>query len=91
MPAEAERLFVGRKDELAEWLRVLATPRGQAVVVVGQPGMGKTLLVNEMARLAREHLGADGAGDGACVRCRIHGAACRADSAEAIRDGEFAG
>lgn len=55
MAAERQRLFVGRKDELAQWLRILADPRGQAVLVVGQRGMGKTLLVDEMARLAREH------------------------------------
>ena len=55
MPDDNRPLFVGREKEIAQWQRVLADPRGQAVLVVGQPGMGKTLLVNEMARLAREH------------------------------------
>ena len=50
-----EPLFVGRKPELDRWKQVLADPRGQAVLVVGHPGMGKTLLTNAMARLARAH------------------------------------
>ncbi|MBN2562141.1 MAG: tetratricopeptide repeat protein [Phycisphaerae bacterium] len=49
-----KRLFVGRKTELAQWAKVLALPEGQAVVVVGQQGMGKTMLVNKMAQAARE-------------------------------------
>jgi KaiC/GvpD/RAD55 family RecA-like ATPase len=38
-----------RFDEL------LRSESGQAIVVVGPPGMGKTLLVNRMARCARDH------------------------------------
>ncbi len=49
------RSFFGRKPELDQWHEVLADERGQAVLVVGQAGMGKTLLVNEMARLACEN------------------------------------
>jgi len=45
-------LFVGRKPELARFKEVLAEPAGQAVVVVGQAGMGKTWLINKMAQMA---------------------------------------
>ncbi len=47
--------FVGRKDELARFGEVLADVRGQAVLVVGQSGMGKTWLINRMSSIAREH------------------------------------
>ena len=50
-----DRPFVGRKDELRGFGEILAAPEGQAVVVVGQAGMGKTMLVNRMARLALDH------------------------------------
>jgi tetratricopeptide (TPR) repeat protein len=49
------RLFVGRKAELDRWGEVLAEPRGQAVIVVGHPGMGKTMLTERMASYAQEH------------------------------------
>jgi len=48
----AKQIFVGRDDELKRFREVLAEPKGQAVVVVGQAGMGKTWLVNEMAETA---------------------------------------
>ncbi len=51
----AERVFVGRQAELDRWEAVLASPGGQAVVVVGQAGMGKTMLVNRMAESATNH------------------------------------
>lgn len=44
-----EKIFVGRKAELEEFKKVLAEPGGQAVLVVGQAGMGKTWLINKMA------------------------------------------
>ena len=47
--------FVGREKELAAWERVLRDPEGQAVLVVGPQGMGKTSLVNKMAEVARQH------------------------------------
>ena len=34
------RIFVGRKAELQDWDKVLRSPQGQAVVVVGPQGMG---------------------------------------------------
>ena len=45
----SERIFVGRQGELERFGEVLAELRGQAVVVVGNRGMGKTWLVDEMA------------------------------------------
>ena len=36
------KIFVGRKDELEQFKKVLKNPKGQAVVVVGQAGMRKT-------------------------------------------------
>jgi tetratricopeptide (TPR) repeat protein len=48
-------IFVGRKEELEEFTKVLEDKRGQAVIVVGNRGMGKTWLVNQMAKLASEH------------------------------------
>ncbi|MHC4693097.1 MAG: AAA family ATPase [Planctomycetota bacterium] len=46
-----ERIFVGRKKELEQFAKVLEDPKGQAVLVVGQAGMGKTWLVNKMAEV----------------------------------------
>jgi tetratricopeptide (TPR) repeat protein/energy-coupling factor transporter ATP-binding protein EcfA2 len=50
-----ERIFVGRQKELEQFKKVLEDPKGQAVLVVGQAGMGKTWLVNKMAELAENH------------------------------------
>lgn len=52
----AERIFVGRKAELEQFKKILEEPQGQAVLVVGQAGMGKTWLINKMAELAENHL-----------------------------------
>ncbi|MHC4540155.1 MAG: tetratricopeptide repeat protein [Planctomycetota bacterium] len=51
----AERIFVGRRPELDQFTKVLEDPQGQAVLVVGQAGMGKTWLVDKMAEIARNH------------------------------------
>lgn len=51
----ADKIFVGRKDELEQFRKVLEDPQGQAVLVVGQAGMGKTWLVNKMAEVAENH------------------------------------
>jgi energy-coupling factor transporter ATP-binding protein EcfA2 len=48
-------IFVGRKEELNEFTKALEGSRGQAIIVVGNRGMGKTWLVNRMAKLASEH------------------------------------
>ena len=49
--------FVGRKQELERWSKLLADPvaEGQAVVVVGKYGMGKTWLLDQMIQKAQEH------------------------------------
>ena len=52
---KTEPIFVGRRDELKHFDEILASPKGQAVLVVGPQGMGKTLLVNRMARIAQAH------------------------------------
>ena len=49
------KIFVGRKAELDQFKEVLKNPKGQAVLVVGQVGMGKTWLVNKMAEIAENH------------------------------------
>lgn len=49
------QLFVGRQPELECFRSILQDPAGQVVLVTGQAGMGKTLLVNMMADLARGH------------------------------------
>ncbi len=50
-----EKIFVGRKAELEQFKEVIENPKGQAVLVVGQAGMGKTWLVNKMAEIAENH------------------------------------
>ncbi|MDR3183160.1 MAG: tetratricopeptide repeat protein [Planctomycetaceae bacterium] len=49
--------FVGRKAELKRWAALLDTQHstGQAVVVVGKYGMGKTQLLDQMLLQAAEH------------------------------------
>ena len=39
---DARKTFVGRKAELKQFKEVLENPKGQAVLVVGQAGMGKS-------------------------------------------------
>jgi len=50
-----DRIFVGRKKEIEQFKKVLADQQGQAVLVVGQAGMGKTLLLNKMTEIAGSH------------------------------------
>ena len=47
------KIFVGRKAELEQFKKVLEDPQGQAVLVVGNRGMGKTWLINKMAEFAQ--------------------------------------
>lgn len=52
----ADSLFVGRADELARVDRAFeqaASGRGRAVLVAGEPGIGKTSLIREATRRAR--------------------------------------
>ena len=50
------RTFIGRKQELEQWQSLLSQPaaEGQAVVVVGKYGMGKTWFLDQMIRQAQE-------------------------------------
>lgn len=50
-----QRTFVGRQAELNRFREILEDPAGQAIVVVGQAGMGKTWLLDRMAYLATQH------------------------------------
>ena len=49
--------FVGRKNELDQWASLLTAPvtTGQAIVVVGKYGMGKTWLLDQMLQKASEN------------------------------------
>lgn len=48
----AKRIFVGRQQELKEFEEALRKPEGQAILVVGQAGMGKSWLIEEMVARA---------------------------------------
>ncbi len=50
-----KKIFVGRKAELEQFIKALEYPQGQAILVVGQTGMGKTWLINKMAEIAEKH------------------------------------
>ncbi|OHB53555.1 MAG: hypothetical protein A2Y10_12515 [Planctomycetes bacterium GWF2_41_51] len=50
-----KQIFVGRTEELNQFKKALEDKRGQAILVVGQSGMGKTLLVNKMTEIATIH------------------------------------
>ena len=54
---QAARTFVGRKQELDQWSKLLtgAADAGQAVVVVGKYGMGKTWLLDQMVQEAQKN------------------------------------
>jgi len=47
--------FVGRQAELGQFDRFLRDPAGQAALIVGQVGMGKTTLARRMAQVAENH------------------------------------
>ena len=52
-----KNIFAGRKQELDQWSKLLVDSAtvGQAVVVVGKYGMGKTWLLDQMIRKALEN------------------------------------
>lgn len=52
---DEQRIFVGRNAELDRFKQILQDPRGQAVLVVGQAGMGKSWLLGRIAQLAEKH------------------------------------
>ena len=47
--------FIGREDEIQEFKKVLKDPAGRVILVTGQALMGKTFLLNRMARVAEAH------------------------------------
>jgi len=46
-----KRIFVGREDELKQFEEVLRNQRGEAVLAIGQAGMGKTWLLGEFEKI----------------------------------------
>ncbi len=50
-----KQVFVGREEELKQFKQILENLQGQAILVIGQSGMGKTFLVNKMAEIAQNH------------------------------------
>jgi len=57
MPQNAKSPFVGRLEELNQFEEVLKDPQGQAVIVVGSEGIGKSALLHKMAQCAATHSG----------------------------------
>ncbi|HUJ56970.1 MAG TPA: AAA family ATPase [Kofleriaceae bacterium] len=53
-PAQPARPLVGRTAETAALADALAGPPGCVTVVLGEPGIGKTRLLDELAAIARE-------------------------------------
>ncbi|MBN1902179.1 tetratricopeptide repeat protein [Candidatus Sumerlaeota bacterium] len=51
----SESLFVGRLPELRQFEEVLRDPKGQAVLVIGSEGIGKSALLSKMAECAFTH------------------------------------
>ena len=51
------KIFVGRKAELEQFKEVLKNSKGQAVLVVGQAGMGKKSIINKSAKFVENHHG----------------------------------
>ncbi|MBI4952942.1 MAG: AAA family ATPase, partial [Myxococcales bacterium] len=53
-PTAARTAFVGRSAELARLTTLLRSPQGVIAVLRGEPGIGKTRLLEEAARVAAE-------------------------------------
>lgn len=52
--------FVGRKTELKQFESVLADPTPQAILIVGQQGMGKSMLARKFHDMALSHANTGG-------------------------------
>lgn len=50
-----EDIFVGRRSELAAFSRLLEKEEGRTILVEGQQGMGKSMLLKQMAAVADHH------------------------------------
>lgn len=44
-------IFVGRANELSQFNEILKDPAGQAILIVGHQGMGKTILMDHSEKL----------------------------------------
>ncbi len=55
MTIAKDRIFVGRTKEIEQFKKVLEDQQGQAVLVVGNRGMGKTWLLDKMMKIASSH------------------------------------
>lgn len=51
----SDRIFVGREEELKAFREVLCAPQGQAVLITGPQGMGKTWLATGIADRGRQN------------------------------------
>ena len=51
----SQGIFVGRKLELNQFKKILERSQGEAILVVGQEGMGKTQLLNKLVSVANNH------------------------------------
>jgi ATP-dependent Clp protease ATP-binding subunit ClpA len=47
--------LIGRKDELKQLIMVLSRRNKPNAILVGEPGVGKTAIVEELARLLNEN------------------------------------
>ena len=76
IPARAERRFVGRERQLGELMaafRSAASGHGMLLCIPGEPGLGKTALVDEFLETLEQSRESCGVGRGACVE-RLAGA-----------------
>jgi tetratricopeptide (TPR) repeat protein len=76
MPGRAQRRFVGRKGQLGELMEAFgsaAAGQGVLLCVPGEPGLGKTALVDEFLETLEQSHESCAVGRGACVE-RLAGA-----------------
>lgn len=64
-------MLIGRKKEIAELERVLKSPKGEMIAVLGRRRMGKTFLINETYEdcIVFEQIGVRNASNAAQLRC----------------------
>ncbi len=52
---QGAKVFVGRRAELEDFVRLLEEPTGKVILVAGSPSMGKSTLLKKMMLLAESH------------------------------------